>query len=152
MEFLSVILNCVFLVAFSCFYVYFTTKVKNQATKEDISFITSQMESIKTSFAIHLEGVKAHNNLRMAAIDKRLAVHQEGYTLLRRALRNRQKENFWDTIFEAQEWWENNCLYLEPKAREAFWVATNQLCLNRDLIDERNKPWSDNDVKLINQT
>lgn len=130
------VINVVALLAVAGLYFYVSQKGKNKATKEDISKITAQVESIKNSYAVFIENIKARHLLRMVALDKRLAVHQEAYSLLRKATQRRGKADFVQHIFDAQEWWSDNCLYLEPKAREAFFTATNQLMMNNELIQQ----------------
>jgi hypothetical protein len=61
------------------------------------------------------------NQLRLAAIDRRLATHQEAYTLWRRLIANvHNQETIGAVVLECQDWWDKNCLFLDPKAREAF--------------------------------
>jgi len=59
--------------------------------------------------------------MRLAALDRRLQTHQEAFSRLRwiqRDLNDRHKLS--ETVFECQDWWENNCLYLSPEAMQAF--------------------------------
>jgi hypothetical protein len=63
------------------------------------------------------------HRLRTTAIDKRLAVHQEAYSLWRKIKAAANKPDGQDigaVVIECQNWWENNCLYLDPSVREAF--------------------------------
>jgi hypothetical protein len=61
------------------------------------------------------------HQLRMAALEKRLQAHQEGYALWRRLMFDAHDFNqAGKTAGECQEWWEKNCLFLEPRARQAF--------------------------------
>lgn len=63
---------------------------------------------------------QAHQ-LRMAALEKRLATHQEAYTLWNELLWNIHKKDEVNTIaVKCQDWWYKNCLYLDPKTRKAF--------------------------------
>lgn len=62
-----------------------------------------------------------HNQMRLAALDKRLSAHQEAYSLWNKLWMNCQDDQvIGDIIQECQSWWVNNCLYLEPNARLAF--------------------------------
>jgi len=128
------VLNAIILLAIVGIFFYLRAKAKNQATKEDIAALTITVESIKSSYAVFIENIKARHLLRMVALEKRLATHQEAYALLSKAAHRRGKNDFEEHIFQAQEWWRDNCLYLEPQARNAFFIATNQLFLNNDLI------------------
>ncbi len=60
------------------------------------------------------------NQIRMAALDKRLSVHQEAYKLWHDLLWSH--DNL-DAAFTCQEWYPRNCLYLAPEARKAFYRA-----------------------------
>jgi hypothetical protein len=62
--------------------------------------------------------------LRVAALDKRLEAHQRAYALWRKLLfADRSGSEMFDVAKECENWWENNCLYLSPQAREAFCKA-----------------------------
>ncbi len=62
--------------------------------------------------------------MRLAALDRRLQTHQEAFTRLRWILRDiSNSEKIHSTIAECQDWWEENCLYLTPDARKAFATA-----------------------------
>ncbi len=59
--------------------------------------------------------------LRLAAADKRLAVHQEAYAIWTDLLNHvHDYGGLMDRIEFAGEWWSKNCLYLDPKSRVAF--------------------------------
>ena len=79
----------------SFFPSYLSEKGKNLATKEDIAEITKQVEGAKEIYstrlkelehqnALVLEQLKAQQQLRLAAVERRLAAHQEAFTLWRR--------------------------------------------------------------------
>ncbi len=64
------------------------------------------------------------NQLRLAALDRRLQAHQEAFSFWKRIMNNLSnpvKEG--QIVIACQEWWDNNCLYLTPDAREAFFQA-----------------------------
>ncbi|MDD2901561.1 MAG: hypothetical protein PHU44_03935 [Syntrophales bacterium] len=99
-------------------------KGKNLATKQDIGDIAKIVESIKHENNLILEEVKGKHQMRLASIDKRLAVHQEAYTLWRDLLQSvHQKDKCGDMVIKCQEWWYKNCLYLDQNARQAFYEA-----------------------------
>lgn len=115
---------------------YLNEKGKNRAVKEDIEALTRKVEDIKTENATKLEDITQQNRLilaqgewknqlRLAAIDKRLEVHQKAYSLLRKFMRilsNDEQTN--KALFdECQDWWDNNSLYLTSKARSKFGFA-----------------------------
>ncbi len=110
---------------------YLLQKSKNLATKEDVAEITNQIELVKSHYAsqlqiiahqnsLLLEEVKGRNQLRVAALEKRLEVHQEAFTLWRKLMTSMHSDSVGDTVMECQEWWNNNCLYLSSEARQAF--------------------------------
>lgn len=72
---------------------------------------------------------------RLAAIEKRLQAHQEAFALWRRLLAHVHCEDeIGAVVMECQTWWNNNCLYLEEKARTAFWKAYMQALMHKDLV------------------
>jgi len=61
------------------------------------------------------------HQLRLAALDRRLQAHQEAFSLWRRILKDMSDPaKIGPTVDECQSWWDNNCLYLTPAARQAF--------------------------------
>jgi len=99
---------------------YFSEKGKNTATKEDIEGLTAVVEGVKLQNQLMLESKQVTNRLRMAAIGERLNAHQGAYKLWRRIYSSLGEESLGEVVEEAQSWWEENCLYLEAKPREAF--------------------------------
>ena len=58
---------------------------------------------------------------RLAALEKRLAVHQEAYTLWTELYWSLNKpEDIGSIAHKCQEWWYRNCLYLDPESRKSF--------------------------------
>jgi hypothetical protein len=121
---------------------YLKKKAEHLATKEDIEEITKKVEDIRTQYSEQLESHKASlqlsNQLKLAALDKRLQKHQEAYSLWRRLLFNlRNEEKIGQSIDECQRWWDENCLYLGDEARSAFHSAIFLA------VDFRNIPRTD---------
>jgi len=102
---------------------YFSKKAENLATREDIAAITHEIEGVKTQYAVLVEESKARHQLRMAALDRRLQAHQEAFALWREILGGTHSEAIGKVVLKCQDWWERNCLYLEPDVREAFVAA-----------------------------
>lgn len=102
---------------------YLSKKAENLATREDIAAITHEIEGVRTQYAVLIEESKAKHQLRMAALDRRLLAHQEAFTLWRELLGGVHTEAIGKIVIKCQDWWEKNCLYLEPKVREAFVAA-----------------------------
>lgn len=120
MTLLSILLPLIFGGAGAYFGSYLREKGKNLATKEDTARITDLVEDIKKQHAKELEAMKARQQMRVAALDRRLQAHQEAYALWRRLLATTHTDGIGALVLECQSWWENNCLYLEPAARDAF--------------------------------
>lgn len=75
--------------------------------------------------------------LRLAAVEKRLAAHQEAYTLWCRLLGAlHHPDRVHDAAVECQGWWEKNCLYLDSKSRRAFRECITDAALYHDLKGE----------------
>jgi hypothetical protein len=63
----------------------------------------------------------ATQQLKLAALDKRLQAHQDAFAMWQRLLfTNRPTKESDQLILECQDWWNNNCLYLSADARIAF--------------------------------
>jgi hypothetical protein len=78
------------------------------------------------------------NQLRLSALDRRLEVHQKAYSLwVELRSKAHQSEEIWAYAIECQKWWNENCLYLAPKARKAFKHAYMCASNHKDLLKER---------------
>lgn len=113
---------------------YVAHKGRNLATKEDIANITRKVEEVKVVFAAQLEEQAQQNRLRLAALDKRLEVHQQAYVLWRKLLSAVYTDHVVDVVVECQNWWIANCIYLNAEVRDAFvtaWLAAGR---HRDLL------------------
>lgn len=117
---------------------YLSEKGKNLATKEDIAKITDEIERVKSQYAVLLEALKAKHQLRLAAIDRRLEAHQEAFTLWRELLAHTHTEEVGKAVIKCQDWWEKNCLYLEPNVREAFSDAYSAAHTHNALLQGRS--------------
>lgn len=102
---------------------YLGKKGENVATREDMREITKQIEEVKGQFASLLEGQRFRNQMRLAAIDRRLATHQEAYALWFDLMDQVHQETIGQHVLKCQEWWKENCLFLTPEARVAFRTA-----------------------------
>ncbi|WP_198086270.1 hypothetical protein [Variovorax sp. E3] len=94
---------------------YMGRKAQNLADKEDIAALTQQVEQVKRQHSELLEAVKFRNQLRMAAVDRRLQAHQDAFTMLRELAKDAHGPEIGKRVTACQEWWEKNCLYLEPQ-------------------------------------
>jgi hypothetical protein len=124
---------------------YLGKKGENLATKEDIAAITNEVERVKSFYAKELkqlehwherllEELRWKQQLRMAAVEKRLEVHQHAYMLWRKLRSKLYSDDINSIVLECQEWWRSNCLYLAPAAREAFRLAYSLAADHRNLV------------------
>ena len=78
--------------------------------------------------------------LRLAAVEKRLAVHQEAYSLWWRLLKNlHERVALHESVVACQEWWYQNCLYLDPASRQAFAVGCGDATIFNDIREPDEK-------------
>ena len=79
----------------------------------------------------------------LAALDKRLQVHQEAYTLWCQTFRLvYKKEELMELLPKAEKWWDNNCLFLDTKSRQAFRAHLFAVGIHNDLVEDSPRPWS----------
>jgi hypothetical protein len=79
------------------------------------------------------------NQLRLAAVEKRLEAHQQAYALWRKLIfSDDDKKTLDPVVLECQTWWNNNCLYLTPEARHAFFTAFMLAPLRPQLLKSRD--------------
>ena len=121
------------------FYIssYLAEKGRNLATREDIAGITDNIESVRAQYATLIEELKARHQLRLAAVDRRLQAHQEAFTCWRRLMAVTHTNEVGIVVNECQDWWENNCIYLEPKVRESFLQAYSAAGNHNQLVRDR---------------
>ena len=124
---------------------YLKKKGENVATKQDLKQMTDIVENIRSKYTEQIESHKSSlqlsNQLKLAALDKRLQKHQEAYTLWRKlifSIHHDEKRN-WEAVQACQNWWEENCLYLGHEARWAFHTAINLASDFRSIPREETK-------------
>lgn len=77
--------------------------------------------------------------LRLAAVERRLAAHQEAYALWFELLSALHRpDECHAVVVKCQSWWKQNCLYLDPKSRREFWNGSNDAALYHDLKGVRD--------------
>jgi F0F1-type ATP synthase membrane subunit b/b' len=138
----------VFLFVKSYLATYLDEKAKNLAKIEDIEGITRKIEDVKHEYMAQVQGLTHQNNLileqargqqklRLAALDKRLQAHQEAYALWREMIRSIHTEENTATVMKCQEWYNNNCLYLDANSRDAFQIAYSAMGDHPTLLSAR---------------
>ena len=113
---------------------YVSEKGRNLATKEDIAAITRQVEAVRHEYSALLEELRARHQLRTASLDLRLRAHQEAFTQWRELLGASSPEAAGKAVVACQSWWEKNCLYLEPKVRQAFVEAYSNAHMRAEFL------------------
>ena len=119
---------------------YLGEKGRNLATKEDVAEITEEIEGVKLQFASVLEDRKAAHQMRTAALDRRLEAHQEAFALWRELVATVYSPEIGAIVLKCQDWWDKNCLYLEPDVRQAFIQSYAAAHSHRTLVEARTKP------------
>ena len=137
--------GAIFLILKSFLPSYLSEKAKNLATREDIAEITDNIEKIKSEYALVLEELRGRQQLRLAALDRRLAAHQEAFALWRELMRTVHTEDVGRTVIKCQAWWENNCLYLSETVRESFSDAYSAAHSHHAYLQSRT------DAKLVQE-
>jgi hypothetical protein len=100
---------------------YLTEKGKNLATKEDIGQITHLVKSVEHQYNVLIKQMEATQQLRMAAMDKRLEAHQQAFVLWTE-VSSAAVDNgkIVPAVNKCKQWYYEHCLYLEPEVRTAF--------------------------------
>ncbi len=83
---------------------YLREKGKNTATKNDIKGLTQSIKEIEHRFDRQIEDLRGKYALRMAAIDKRIAVHQGAYARIHKLVMNAYEDSIRDVFTECQNW------------------------------------------------
>ncbi|MFC5480563.1 hypothetical protein [Massilia suwonensis] len=103
---------------------YLNKKGENLATKEDIQAITHLVKGVEHQYNVMVEEMKGKQQLRMAAMDKRLQAHQATLPLWRKVmLASADNSKIVRAYYDCRTWYYENCLYLEPEVRVAFCLA-----------------------------
>lgn len=130
---LALLFNAIAVLLLVFMMAYLRQKAKSIATREDIKQLTHIVEGIKSEYALELEAARNKNELRRAGIEKRLQAHQEARSHLQYLFSNLHKPEFCARYQDAQEWAAKNCLYLDPAAREAYYIGMRRLDLHNEL-------------------
>jgi hypothetical protein len=139
----------VFLFVKSYLATYLDEKAKNLAKIEDIEGITRKIEDVKHEYMAQVQGLSHQNNLileqargqqqlRLAALDKRLQAHQEAFALWREMIISIHTEENTATVMKCQKWYNNNCLYLDANSRDAFQIAYTAMSAHPSHLSARS--------------
>lgn len=105
---------------------------------------------ISAATSILLARENRHLLLATAALDKRLAAHQAAYALWWKIIGAvHHKDKIGEVVMEAEEWWKNNCLYLDAESRKAFRTCFMFAFNHKDLLQS---PRSKEAAKLVEES
>ena len=131
---------------------YIRKKGENLATKQDIAEITDKIEKVRSIYAERLEDISQQNRLlveqakrkhqlSIAALDRRLEAHQQAYALWWKLASVVYHETIRDVVYECEDWWIRNCIYLDAGSRVAFREAFCAAIVHRGFVqDYRGDP------------
>lgn len=105
-------------------------------SKAVIAFLGVIIGSTLTSLTSLLSAKENRKlQLTVASLDKRLQAHQSAYALWYEIVRVvHHQENLLEVIKKADEFWANNCLYLDPLSRKAFRDSTLFAWSHKELL------------------
>lgn len=141
MNIVEILLICIVIISlvFLFFKLYVSAfiaeKGKNLATRQDIEEITNKIEGVRIQYTLLAEELKARHQFRLAALEKRLEVHQQAFTLWRKLLTFLYKDEIVDVVMECQTWWNANCIYLEAPVRSSFIQAYSAAGDHKSLLN-----------------
>jgi len=127
---------------------YLRQKGKEYAKQEHIERLTKTVENIKLDNQNEFEALAQENrlalsafgqkhDLRLAALDKRLEVHQKAYSLWFRLLGSVHHEaELWNVLQECNDFWVNHSLYLSAESRKAFDEAVHAASMHQAVKQE----------------
>jgi hypothetical protein len=98
---------------------------------------------IGAAVSIYVSHRESADRFKLVALEKRLAVHQQAYSLWRDLMFSMNSDEGGQKAYECERWWQDNCLYLDKKSSDSFHTAT--LVANtfgqipNDRTDERKK-------------
>lgn len=99
-------------------------------------------------FNRYLSKMSFKQQLLLSNLDKKLEAHQEAFAIWWDIRSNvHEKDEIFGVVIKAQEWWKNNCLYLLPKSRAAFYNCLVFATNHRDYIDSHKR--DRNNIKEI---
>lgn len=122
------------------FGAYLAEKGKNRAIKEDIREITKNVEIVRVEFTGAIEALKGGYALRAAVQSKMLETHQQAFARWWELTSLAGKRGAGPEIKKHELWWEHNCLYLTPAARDAFTAAVHAAYHHESLIQSNKLP------------
>ena len=100
---------------------YLKKKGEDRAVKESLDELTRIAEGIRHDYTMLAEKFRADQAHRFLAAEKRFETHQQAFVEWRAVFDAiGDSATLEIAVKKAQRWWNENCLYLDPKARQAF--------------------------------
>ena len=143
---LFTVVYLLFGVALGAGIMFLTGTIDSKAAFGFVGVIIGSLITGATSWLAARENRKQH--WAIAAIDKRLEVHQEAYALWTRIVGALNDQNIAEVVSEGEKWWSQNCLYLDAASRQAFKSCLFSALLRKDLLNGP-KPRDDETTKMI---
>lgn len=109
--------------------------VESKALIAFLGVIIGSVLAALTSLLVAKENRRGQ--LAIASLDKRLETHQTAYAIwdeIRGAIH--RPDRLADVLKRADEFWKNNCLYLDPLSRKAFRTCITFASMHKDLLQE----------------
>jgi hypothetical protein len=103
-------------------YYFLRTFIKSSVKESIRHQFEVERQKIREDFERELHTIDRKDRFRLAALDKRLAVHQEAYLIARilyGTVHDKEEERY-RAQKRYSDFWENNCLYLTNEARIAL--------------------------------
>lgn len=116
---------------------YLAAKGAAKAGFEDSGALARISEAVKHEFATQLAQSGWKQQMRLAALERRLQAHQEAFALWCKLRGSVYQQNIHEVVLECQNWWFNHCLYLDADSREAFRMAYLMAAEHRRLRDSQ---------------
>jgi hypothetical protein len=126
---------------------YVTAVGQAAIAKRETAEITDLSERVKHCYTEKAEDIRARHQLRLAALDQRLAAHQQSFSHWLNMYRVLYKDELAEQTNKCRRWWEDNCLYLEPKVRDAFADAVSAAETHSQLQKEKDSAYKDQEYK-----
>ncbi len=113
---------------------YLSRKGENLATKQDIEELTRKVEEVRLYFTLQAEEHSQKNRMKLAALDRRLEVHQQAYAHWWHLLHSVYTDDVGKKVDECRAWWVEHCVYLGSEVRDAFLAALLAAQQHREIL------------------
>ena len=118
------------------FVSYLRAKARNLATNKD----DKPLESNSEEHRLFQQSEARKHQLSIAALDKRLAAHQEAHALWTELMASAElKEKADQIVMKCETWWKNNSPFLTPEVRDAFRSAYLATFRHPDLLVQEDR-------------